>query len=285
MSSFGAVVVLYAQSDEEIASALDQLESLRPAPELVVLVSNAPDRDVSSFATRARVVEMGRNAGFCAGANRGLAELVEAGLERGLLMNSDVHNLAATTSRELLDALDTRPDAAAVSPMISLWPDTSRLWYGGGEIVRPLWVTRHPGLGEPYEEDGVLRRTGYFSGCLVMMRLAPVVLAGGFDERLFMYYDEADLATRLAERGWGSYVLARCLVAHDKPGRTLNANEAYFHARNSRVLVQRYEKGLRRYVGELAAYVLFFAQWPRFENADARRAYWRGLRESVAPLV
>ncbi len=285
MSEYGAVVVVYAQDDAEITGALDQLESLEPAPRLIVLVSNEPRRDLAEFRSRARTVEMGRNSGFCAGANRGLAELVGAGLTTGLLMNSDVHDLSTSTSRELLEALEARPDAAAVSPLISFWPDTSTLWYGGGEIIRPLWVTRHPGIGGVVHEDGALRPTDYFSGCLVMLRLAPVVRVGGFDERLFMYYDEADLATRLAERGWRSYVLARRLVAHDKPGRRLNANEAYYHARNSRILVQRYESGLRRWVGQLGAWALGVAQSPRFESPEARRAYAKGLRDSIDDLV
>ncbi len=285
MSTFGVVVVIYSQSDEEIARALDQVDSLRPAPTLVVLVSNSPGRALDPFSSRARILDMGGNAGFCAGANRGLLELVREGLDAGLLMNTDVHHLEGRASRELLDVLESRPDAAAVSGLISLWPDTSTLWYGGGRIERPWWVTRHPGLGGEVREDGALRRTDYFSGCLVMLRLSAVIEVGGFDENLFMYYDEADLSTRLALRGWGSYVLARRLVAHEKPGRRLNVTEAYYHARNSRILGRRYERGARQWMARLGAYLLFVLQVSRCESPAARRAYWRGLREPVSGLV
>ncbi len=276
--SVAVALVVYGQSDATIARVLDQLESLEHKPLPVYLVANEPERSLRHFESRATVLEPLSNLGFCGGVN--LAARAAVSASHLLLINLDAELLASDLVARLAQVFSIRPDCAFVSPGIVYWPDTSLVWYRGGRIVRPMWTARHPGIGRPWAaaSRGVVR-TDYFSGCCALVELATFRRVGGFDESLFMYYDEVELATRVArEESKYCYLLDEPLVAHEKPGRKFNENESYYHARNSRWLLGRYERGWRYVAGRIGQYLLIPLQISRCDSRASRAAYLRGFR-------
>ncbi len=65
--------------------------------------------------------------------------------------------------------------------------------------------------GEPYD-----RAVDVFSlcGAGVLLRRAPLLELGGFDEKIFMYYEDTDLAYRLRRRGWRVRFEPRSVIRH-----------------------------------------------------------------------
>ena len=278
--SVAVVLVIYEQSDSLISRLLDQLDSLSWKPLSVYLVANEPQRSLRHFETRATVLEPSSNLGFCGGVNLAAKTAHTQSHSHLLLLNIDVELLVDDLVSRLATVFSMKDDCAFVSPGIVYWSDTSLVWYRGGQILRPFWIARHPGIGRKWRPGsrGVVR-TDFFSGCCVMVDLASFLRAGGFDTKLFMYYDEADLAKRVADLdGRYSYLLDEPLLAHDKPGRKFNVNEAYYQARNSRILLDRNERGLAHLIGRSAQFAVAPLQLMRCESATARAAYWRGLR-------
>lgn len=51
-------------------------------------------------------------------------------------------------------------------------------------------------------------------GAAMLIRREPFDLAGGFDERYFLYWEDADLCRRLRERGWSTRYVPRARVMH-----------------------------------------------------------------------
>lgn len=281
------VLVVYRHTDDEIAAVIAQIESLTGGPYRVFLVDHDIGRSFGPLTSNVVVLRPATNSGFCGGVNLAARAAVEAGFDQLLLLNLDVHELDVDLVMRLREVMVTHPDAAFVSPAIRQWPRGETLWYRGGEILRPLWMTRHPGLGDSVKTcDGGVRRTDYFSGCCALVDVAAFIAVEGFDERLFMYYDEADLATRM-ERGQHrfSYLLDTPLLAHEKSGRAFNQNESYFHARNARVVLERYESGWRRWAGRLGQRALAPLQMLRCSGAEGRRQYRRGMKVSISDLV
>jgi GT2 family glycosyltransferase len=276
--SVAVALVVFGQSDATIARILDQLESLEFKPLPVFLVANEPERSLRHFESRATVLEPLSNLGFCGGVN--LAARAAENASHLLLVNLDAELLAGDLVARLAEVFSIRPDCAFVSPGIVFWPDTSLVWYRGGRIMRPMWTARHPGIGRPWTaaSRGAVR-TDYFSGCCALVDLTTFLRVGGFDESLFMYYDEVELATRVArEESKLCYLLDEPLVAHEKPGRQFNENESYYHARNSRWLLGRYEHGWRYVVGRIGQYLLIPLQLTRCDSRASRAAYLRGFR-------
>jgi GT2 family glycosyltransferase len=278
--SVAVALVVYGQSDATIARMLDQLESLECKPLPVYLVANEPERSLRHFGSRATVLEPLSNLGFCGGVNLAARAVDESAHSHLLLVNLDVELLAGDLIARLAEVFSIRPDCAFASPGIVFWPDTSLVWYRGGRIVRPIWTARQPGIGRPWPATsrGAVR-TDYFSGCCALIDLASFLRVGGFDETLFMYYDEVELATRVArEESKFCYLLDEPLVAHEKPGRKFNENESYYHARNSRWLLGRYERGWHYVVGRIGQYLLMPLQLTRCDSRASRAAYLRGFR-------
>jgi GT2 family glycosyltransferase len=51
-------------------------------------------------------------------------------------------------------------------------------------------------------------------GAAMLVRAEPFEAVGGFDERYFLYWEDADLCHRLRDRGWSTRYVPRARVVH-----------------------------------------------------------------------
>jgi len=207
-------------------------------PARVVLVDDASPVPVDADALPAGVelVRRAENGGFGAAVNTGLAALAkrptgansdEAAIEHALVLNSDLR-LPEGFCAELL--AHARPWMPAVVGCRNVGEDG-----GSGYAARyfptvshqvvewlvPLASQRHRDLlhravGHDLEAE---RGTGmvpvdWVSGAVLLLPLAEVLAAGGFDEGYFMYTEEVDLQLRLRRAGIPALLDADLEVRH-----------------------------------------------------------------------
>ena len=201
------VVVVENGAPGSVAAALDAVLSARPAPSV-------------------RIVQPGRNLGFGAGVNRGLAAL--AGLatppEWVLVSNPDlvVHAGALPALR---DALETHPAWAVVGPRIfteggDVYPSVRSFpsfTDAAGHALLALYnpenpFTRRYNPGTP--EGGVVAAAAWVSGSCFLARRSALEELGGFDEAYFMYAEDMDLCWRAHDAGWGVGFAGTAEVTH-----------------------------------------------------------------------
>lgn len=195
------------------ADALDELaaslrENLTDPYELLVVNNDRGERDalerISARDDRMRVLDMGRNAGFAAGCNRG------AVAARGnwlVFTNPDarVLRLARTSLDTCLERFGQRVIVAA------LLSDGERLMRGSVRrgpsflrvLVDSLGLDRVvPGLGGAgvfYRHEASLADFTFVEqpcGAFFAVPRRLFESLGGFDERFFVFFDEVDLALR-----------------------------------------------------------------------------------------
>ena len=190
--SLDVVVVTY-NSAEHLGSALEPL----PSGTRVIVVDNASTDGSAEVARRlgAEVVQNPVNAGFAAAANQGVA-LGDA--ELVLFLNPDAHIDADTLDR-LGRRLDDDPSLAVVAP---------RLHHDDGREQRVSWP--FPSAGGAWREALGLHRLvtgspdpGFVIGACFLVRRSVFESLGGFDNRFWLYGEEAELCRRARERGWG----------------------------------------------------------------------------------
>ncbi len=274
--SIGAVVV-----DHDAGPLLEScVRSLlaEGATPIVVVENGAPQSATAalegvptdSSASPTKVVRPGRNLGYGAGVNRGLAALAgeETPPEWILVCNADlvVHPGALTALRQ---ALESEPAWALVGPRIldesgDIYPSVRNFpsfTDAAGHALLALFNPQNPFTlrYNPGTPDGdVITAAGWVSGSCFLARRRALEELGGFDEAYFMYLEDTDLCWRAHDAGWGVGFAGMAEVTHlqgvmtaKNPYRMMAA-----HHRSALRFTARTTTGWRRAALPLAVLVL-----------------------------
>jgi N-acetylglucosaminyl-diphospho-decaprenol L-rhamnosyltransferase len=216
------------------------------------------------------LVQPGRNLGFGAGVNRGLAALAGASPPPDwvLVSNPDlvVHPGALDALRR---ALEANPAWAVVGPRIytetgDVYPSVRTFpsfTDAAGHALLALFnpdnpFTRRYNPGTP--EGEVVARAGWVSGSCFLARRSALEELGGFDEVYFMYAEDMDLCWRAHHAGWGVGFAGGAEVTHVQGVST--ARHPYrmmvAHHRSALRFTLRTTSGWRRAALPLAVLVL-----------------------------
>lgn len=210
-----------------------------------VVVDNASSDDspdsIAGFAPRVRLIRNAHNVGFARGVNQGLAATTAP---RVLILNPDCR-LAPGTFAALAQELDRSPAHAIVGPRI-LNPDGSAQGSARGDPDMLTGVFGRTGLlrrvlpGLAVSRRNVVDGVGleaeavtvdWLSGACVLARRDVLQQVDGFDERYFLYWEDADLCRRVRARGYViRYVpsaVATHEVGHSSRGRRSAAIRAF----------------------------------------------------------
>jgi GT2 family glycosyltransferase len=174
----------------------------------ITVVDNSQSDNVRSVCAYhdARYLRASRNLGFAAGVNVVLREIVEGPPRDALLLNPDAV-LADGAIAMLADALADDGRACAVAPALAR---TS------GQLQRSLW--RFPSPRQAWLEALGLARlnrgSSFVPATVLLLRWEALREVGVFDERFFLYAEEADWQRRAHEREWHSIVCPETVATH-----------------------------------------------------------------------
>jgi N-acetylglucosaminyl-diphospho-decaprenol L-rhamnosyltransferase len=234
-------------------------------PDSTELALSGPDnRDVRAQVT---IVHPGRNLGYGAGANRGLAVLAPD-IPYVLVCNPDVRVHPGALA-SMVATLEGRPTWALVGPRIvnddgSTYPSVRPFPSMTDAVGHALLA-----LFNPYNKFSRRYRPGvpdtdlpvtadWISGACFLARRSAFEELGGFDESYFMYAEDMDLCWRAHQAGWAVGFDPKAEIAHiqgtstgRRPYRMLVA-----HHRSAYRFAVRTTKGWRRLALPLAAAVL-----------------------------
>ncbi len=195
-----AVVIPNWNGARWIEACLDSVMGQDPPPDEVLVVDNgSTDGSDAAAERRARVevLRLGRNTGFAAAANRGIAA-VSAG--HVALVNTDVV-LAPDWLRRAAAVLDEDPGVASVATKMVDLEDPSQV-YDTGDLLRRDGACEQ--RGRRTTDNGRFDAPGEaFSACAgaAVYRRDAVLAVGGFDETLVIYLEDVDLGLRLRLAG------------------------------------------------------------------------------------
>ena len=216
MSAEVAAVVVNYNAGTELRLALQSVaDAMGAATWEAVVVDNASSDGSAAaaegFGPHVRLIRNAANVGFSRGINQGVAASTAPLV---LIMNPDCR-----VSRDALDTLRSELAAAAgcaiVGPRI-LNPDGSPQGSARGDpdmLTGLFGRTSRLRLALPWlpvsKRNVVAESTGpgsvvvdWVSGACMLARRDALAAVGGFDERYFLYWEDADLCRRLRARGY-----------------------------------------------------------------------------------
>lgn len=215
---FAAVLVNY-NAGAELARALRSIsdELVSHAWEGVVVDNASTDGStaaVEAFAANARLVRNDTNVGFARGVNQGLAATRAPYV---LIMNPDCRLMAGAIGT-LRNVLDSHAQCAIVGPRI-LNPDGSVQGSARGDpdmltglfgrttMIRKIVpflpiAKRNVVVDEAIRSGQASIVVDWLSGACMLAHREALEAVKGFDERFFLYWEDADLCRRLRARGY-----------------------------------------------------------------------------------
>lgn len=209
MMRISASIVIYKNDPAILSEAVASF--LHASPDgLLYLIDNSPT-DVCRehfYHPRIKYFFNNRNVGFGAGHNIALRKALRQKSQYHIILNPDVY-FDNSVVKTLADFMDANADTGVVMPKV-LYPD-GRLQHVCKLLPSPLtlfsrrfltfnqrWLRK---LNHWYEMhfsgyDKVMD-VPFLSGCFMFLRMDALKKVGLFDERIFLYTEDADLSRRI----------------------------------------------------------------------------------------
>lgn len=277
LPTVAAVVVHYRNADATLR-CLDCVDRQRPHPPAGILVRNAYpdtqgtwDRIAHAAADRGwTVLDAGRNTGFAAGSNLGMAHAQRVAATYLWLVNPDTHARPDALAA-LVAAMDANPRLGAAGSHLGGGPP-------GGQVR--LWRGR--------AREGNTGPWHFISGASMLLRTAAIAEVGGFDESLFLYWEDVELCHRLRTAGYGLAVVPESRVTHEGGGAVGQASavQDYFASRNGLLVVRKHAPAWLPTAAvatllRVSLAKLLRGEWHRLRPAC--RGWWDGCRGRGGP--
>lgn len=264
--TLGVVVVTFNSA----AVISDALQSIDEDVDCIVVDNCSSDDTVArAEAQGARVIHLETNVGFGTACNIGARTLSSPFV---LFLNPDAR-LRPGALRRLVDAATEHPDWAAVNPKLV----TSRgdHWYRRRSLL--LSPDANKRMTQPPRGRQDIEM---ISGAALLVRRLPFVELGGFDENIFMYCEDDDLAIRFKQAGWKLGYVGDAIVEHiggfsSDPTPELQEFKAYHLMKSTLYATAKHRVKFNR-TKRLCACCL---KWTiaACRNATIRKAKYRGF--------
>lgn len=275
-----AVIIVNWNGKEYLRVCLDSLRrQTHPNFEVIVVDNGSTDGSLEMLREtypEVRVLALGRNYGFVVASNRGAA-LSDA--EILVMLNNDTE-AEPQWLEALCRALAEHPEAGSAASKMLLYDRRDTL-HSAGDVLGPDYMPRNRGVWEKdegqYDED-----VWVFGPCggAAAYRRSMWEQLGGFDERLFMYLEDVDLAWRAQNAGWKCIFVPEARVYHHLSATGGGVIASYYVGRNTILLHRRYLTP-RQWLRALPAHAKVVWDALRAWRGDAARARLRGVWHGI----
>lgn len=172
-----------------------------------------------------RVIKNKENLGFSGGNNIGIRQAMERGGDWILLINNDT-----TVAKDFIASLKKHLTAVH-SPLIGipLEEDGGRVAYAG--LIS--WFA--PTLQHAFRMEEVIDKRFYAIGGGVAMHRELIEAVGLWDERYFLYFEDADFSERVHRKGYDISIATNLRITHEASSTTRHLGSPLllrYHFRN-----------------------------------------------------
>jgi len=242
-------------------NTLDCLESLKNIKKdnfklTIVVVDNASTDGSPSVISNFKIILNKENLGFSGGHNVAIQYALENGADYVLILNNDTY-VSPNFLTELVRIAEKDDGIGILSPKIYFAPGFEYhkaryskeekgkvLWYAGGEIDWVNVIGRNRGVDEvdvgQYDKT---EETEAATGCCMLIKKEVFAKIGNFDDKYFLYYEDADLTMGAKNKGFKIYYAPKSIIWHKNArssGGSGSVLQDYYITRNRLLFGFRY---------------------------------------------
>jgi len=179
--------------------------------EIVIVDNNSSDESFEKAKekfSRLHFIKNSENIGFSRGNNVGIRFALEKFADYVFILNNDTI-IEMNTISILQKTAEKNSTAGIISPLI-LKDDNKTVWFAGGKILWKKMRAVHilKTISQvPYQSE-------YLSGCAMLIKKDVFKKIGLFDERFFLYYEDADLSIRTIEANFKLLIDPAATIQH-----------------------------------------------------------------------
>ena len=201
-----------ADTIECLASLRLALAAVDGVTRIIVVDNGSSDSSVAQLRQQMpalfdELAPLNRNLGFAGGVNVGIQLAMARGAGSVLLLNNDTTVDQQMVVR-LLDTLVKHPETGLAGPVIYYADAPERIWRAADNESAWLPIPRRMADSALAVAANSLV-VDYITGCCMLVRAATIAEIGLFDERFFMYFEDADYCRRARICGYS----VRCVPA------------------------------------------------------------------------
>ena len=235
----------------------------------IVLVDNASEDGslqwIEMNYPAVKIIRREQNEGFGQGCNVGIDYAMREGTDYILLLNTDTV-LETNLVEELVSNIDN--NSVITATIYCGDKNDKKFWYAGGKIDyetakvdQLLYIN---GENKTYDVD-------FISGCCMMFHRDIIEQIGGFDQRFYLYYEDADFCVRLRQHGIKMKYITTTSLWHKVGGSSLGGNEMscstqYYVTRNRLFFAEKYPQYFAK--GNLEILREILQEYAFFDGAD-----------------
>jgi N-acetylglucosaminyl-diphospho-decaprenol L-rhamnosyltransferase len=215
---------------------------------LEIIVVDNDQEEVPELPPEVRLIRTGENLGFARAVNRGIAassgetivlvnpdSLLEETFFADMQAFLDAHPSVGIAGPRILDSdgkvqLSARREVSVISGLLGRTSFLTRLFPKSSLVKSQFPAAVASDAPTPVD---------WVSGACMVVRRETVDTIGAFDERFFMYFEDADLCRRAREAGLAVYYVPTILVVHHAGGSTRSRPRAVWRLHKSAFLYHR----------------------------------------------
>lgn len=230
-------IVVTFNSEKCIEKCISSLIGQKSVTQKIIIIdNNSSDNTIDILPNiipeDAVIIQNKKNVGFAAAVNQGLKYALENVKDAGyfFLLNPDAW-LANNCLEKLISKFDKNKQLGLASPLI-INPDTQKPWFSG---AKTSWVRQRNVHLDPKFNHCQLQVTSYLTGCALLIKKSVIPKIGFFDERFFLYYEDADYSLRARKAGFAIKIVPSAACFH-RESQSSTADIKNYHLAKSGLL-------------------------------------------------
>jgi len=229
------IIIITYDSQNQIGSCLKSINKQGIQANILIIDNNSNDKTWQKILTLKQqnltLINNKVNSGFAKAVNQGIrysSKKFKSSLF--LLLNPDA-TLDKNCLKTLIKTIQLNHRIGLCSPIIKN-PKNKKIIFAKGQINWTKMNTSHS-----FQQEG---SSDYLTGCCLLIKKAVTDKLKGFDERFFLYFEDADFSLRARQAGFKIKTISSAICFHEE-SKSSNPNaKTYFLVKNGLFFFQKH---------------------------------------------